>query len=254
MLKFLFAMVIASLSVFSQKNTEILRVDRKDGFYHNLNMEIGFSDGNSNKTQVEGGYRLDYVIGNLHSFLVANLEFQESNFKKTDDNAFIHIRGMYEIIKKFNFELFMQTEYDEFINLQDRNLLGISFRYNPIKYRFGADSSGLLDFSIATGGMYEYEYYKNENSYHETNLFRSSSNISLKIFFDKKTQFSTVVYFQPNFEHIHNYRILNENRISFGIYDNFKIYVNTSYRFDNEPEPGVLNYDFKLTNGFMINF
>ena len=249
---FIFMLFISSLS--AQKNTEILRVDKNDGFYHNLNLEIGYSTGNSNKFEVDGGYRLDYVSGLLHSFLVGNIEFQESMDKKVDDNAFIHARAMYEFINKLNAEFFVQKEYDEFINLQDRDLIGISFRYNPLKYRFGADSTGLLDINFATGAMYEYEYYKNTNSIHETQLFRSTSYFSLKLFFDKKTNFSTVVYFQPEFEYIHNYRILNENRISFAIYDNFKIYINTSYRFDNEPEPDVMNYDFKLTNGFIINF
>ncbi len=250
----LLILITVTFSLYAQKNTEILRLSKPDGFYNTLDFETGYHSGNSNYIKFTGSYRLDYVTSPFHSFFLANIEYKEGNSIEITNNGFLHLRTMYSVIPQLDLELFLQKEFDDFILLQDRNLAGGGVRYNPINYKFGKDTSGLIDFNIATGAMYEHEIYEGEFIDHKTELIRSTSYLSLKVFFDKTTNFSTVVYFQPAFEDIHNFRILNEARLSFNIYENFAIYINTTYRYDNEPEPTVLDYDFELTNGISLTF
>ncbi len=252
-IKFLMILFFA-LSLYSQKNTEILRIVKPDGFYNLIDFEAGYHSGNSNYIKINGTYRLDYVAAPLQSFFIANIEYKEGNEITITDNGFLHLRSMLKALPKFDVEVFLQKEYDDFIMLQDRQLAGIGIRYNPIFYKFGSDTSGLIDFNIATGIMYEYELFERENFSNTSELIRSTSYASLKIFLDKITNFSTVIYFQPSLEDKIDYRILNETRITFNIYKNFSIFINTVYRFDNRPRPTILNYDFELTNGISINF
>lgn len=243
-----------TISLYSQKNTEVLRIIKPDGFYNLIDFGVGYQSGNSNYIKINGTYRLDYVAAPVQSFFIANIEYKEGNEKTISDNGFLHLRSILKTLPKFDIEVFLQKEYDEFILLQDRQLAGIGIRHNPINYKFGADTNGLVDFSIATGLMYEYELFGKDNLFRTSEQIRSTSYASLKIFVDKVTNFSTVIYFQPSIKHKNDYRILNETRVTFNIYSNFSIFINTVYRYDNDPELTIKDYDFELTNGISVKF
>jgi len=188
-------LLASSLTLDAQINTEKYRkyFSEQKGFM--FNMSVGFSGkaGNTEYTAYSGTGRVDYNSKKYATFVVGNFEFKNTAAEKIENNGFMHWRGIKHITPRLNWEVFYQKQYDEFIDLKSRDLVGTGVKYTFIEYVSKNDSTTIFDVNLNTGIMYEEEEYTPDNDVIEKYLLRSTSFISLDWVIKKKLNLTGVV-------------------------------------------------------------
>jgi putative salt-induced outer membrane protein YdiY len=252
-MRYLILLIFAVIPVFTQVNTEQLRkYNIEDGIYHKIDFGFGITKGNSELVKVSGAYRIDYILNKYNAFFAMNYSYQEANEKKNVNKGFAHIRGTYEWYEFLMPEVYIQKEFNEFIQLKDRYLFGSGLRYNPIAMFEDLDEFN-LKFFIGSGFMYEFEDYSAIGA-KSTNLIRSSSYLTVNWDLNEIVSFSSTAYLQFVVDNYDDRRLLNQTSLEFQVSDNFKFYTKYNYRLDSEPLPGIKDYDMDITNGITVNF
>jgi hypothetical protein len=243
---------VHQIDLFAQKNTEKFRNNRANGLYHTFNIAVNLNQGNEEYVKYQGDYRLDFYTNQFISYLVGNLEYKKGNNSLITNKGFAHWRF---IFNKDNFiepEVFTQIDYNDFLHLKHRFLIGTGLRFSTLNYT-SDDSTHKINLEFGTGLMYEYE--KNSDTIKsETKYIRSTSFVSLRYSYLKNFNFFSVSYIQPYLKDLNDFRFFSENRIQLNINDYFAFYISSIYRLDNEPISGLKPFDFELLNGIQITF
>ena len=173
------AILLITQPLFSQVNTEKFRkYDVEKGFQANLQTTFTTKAGNTHYNTLKATSRFDYSATKFDYFLVANFEAKSASKKRIENEGFIHLRGMWKFADKANWEYFAQRQYDEFIDLRFRNLLGTAIKYRILKAVSKNDSNSMILINASTGLMYEHENYKYEPTNIDNKLIRSTNFIS----------------------------------------------------------------------------
>ncbi|MFC2170948.1 hypothetical protein ACFLQJ_03105, partial [Calditrichota bacterium] len=118
---FLIVFIITGSISESQVNTESLRKGYlTDGFHADVNLDAGIVSGNSDLLQIKTSLRADYVRGKSHAFVITSYKQGRHHYDTT--------HYIPRLAGKLYAEGFFQKEFDEFILLEDRNLIGGGFR------------------------------------------------------------------------------------------------------------------------------
>ncbi len=258
--KFSFLLCIAlmvsgwQIVILAQVNTETLRkTDLQDGIHPSLSLNVGFQSGNTNFLSLKTGGRLDYRSGNYYSFLVITYERGSQGNNVFVNKGFAHYRHILRLRRNLLVEAFLQKEFDDFILLNDRNLIGGGVRLPVVNAT--QDSSKILQrqLFLGLGIMWENEEL-NENQRIETNMVRSTNYISLIWQFEERVKFSLIAYYQVSTEQFSDYRILTESALTFRLGKVVVFQTALRFRFDNEPPSNVKKHDLELTNGIQLIF
>jgi len=98
-----------------------------------------------------------------------------------------------------------------------------------------------------------FEYQESVDKFIIESNHRTSSYLSFTFEFDR-VEFSNTVYFQPNMQHLKDYRILSQSDVMFKIFENLKFKTGFNYRYDTRPYPGVPKTTYYLSNGLVFEF
>jgi hypothetical protein len=254
MKKYIIWGIISAFSILQgQVNTEAMRSeDNSDGFTNQFHMEMGYEKANTEVLQLAGEYRLDYVKQkNFHSFMVINLE---NGYEKENDlpkniitnKGFAHLRITKNLFTNYQMEVFTQYEFNEFLLLNDRYLLGTGLR-------IGLQKSELSSTYIGIGMMVEKETY-DINSDDDKNLLRSTNYIKNNIALSSNIDVSNTAYFQIASADLNDYRILYDGGLDFHVNESFAFTIEMNYRYDNDPQSNLGNSYIQVSNGFSFNF
>ena len=150
------SILLFSSLIFCQVNTEAMRAENLSaGIHQKMNMSFSYISGNSEIMILRGDYRIDYQSQSDWSghFITK----YDRAFEKSEDDftnkGFGQLRAVKQVFPRIQVESFLQKEFNYFIDLENRELIGGNVRFNPFK-----------KFFIATGTMYEKEEYKNHES------------------------------------------------------------------------------------------
>ncbi len=241
-------------TTIAQVNTENLRrSDLIDGFFNNLQFDFGYISGNSDLLILKSGFRTDFISGDYNSFMVFKYQRQIQNHNLFINKGFIHIRSISVLTSRFRWELFVQKEFDDFILLKDRNLIGVGLRTALLLPDSTVKKSRSVHLHIGTGAMWENEEI-NSNPIYETKIFRSTNYISLRWSIDERVNLGIVGYYQFHLSDFQNYRFLFEGKLDFTITKSLAFQTGVYLRYDNGPPKEVKKYDLEITNGFNFSF
>ena len=253
-MKFIYTILFCLVytSSHGQVNIESFRnAATKSGFYGEANANIQFQKGNVNSKTYEIKKDLHYKFKKHHVLLKGSLSKGYQDEILYRNNAFSHFRYTLMLHDFLGYEIFTQTQYDEFKDLKLRQLNGIGIRLEK-------QLSEKYNFKIAfgTGIMSDYEQLSNSAT---TNV-RSTSYISiLKSFSNSNSSFISVVsYYQPLLFNHKDYRINNELNLRSSIIDEkkYKVGINTSlvYLYDTVPAEKIEKSDIILKSGLVISW
>jgi len=240
----------------SQVNTEAMRSeDDSNGFKNQFNLDFGFEKASSEVLDFSGGYRLDYFKkNNSHSFMIINLK---NGYKKENDSTdpvvitnkgFIHLRTTKNVVKNYQMEVFTQYQFNEFLLLNDRYLIGSGLR-------IGSQNNGLTNTYLGMGFMYEKETYDiAPDADNEKSLLRSTNYIKNNMALTSNIDLSNTVYFQISSDDFNDYRILYDGDFEFHANDLFAFTISLNYRYDNDPHGGLESSYTQISNGISFNF
>jgi len=246
-----FLLLISTLA--SQVNTEALRiVERRDGFQNKFNLELGYEKANSEVLELAAKYRLEYIKqDDFHLFMIINFDNgyeEENNTPKNiiTNKGFIHLRATKNIFKNYQMEVFMQYEFNEFIRLNDRYLIGTGLR-------IGFQRNELTNTYLGMGFMYEEETYNTEIE-NEKSLLRSTNYIKNNFILSSNIELNNTAYFQIASDDFNDYRILYDGELEFNVNDSFSFTTSLNYRYDNDPHADIGSSYIQISNGVSFNF
>ena len=250
-------LLIVLISLFAritgQVNTESMRSEEnRFGFSSQFSLDVGYEKANSEVLDLVAEYRLDYIKqGNFHSFMVINLE---NGYEKENDlpkniitnKGFAHLRTTKDLFTNYQMEVFTQYEFNEFLLLNDRYLLGSGLR-------IGINKSKLTNTHLGIGLMVEKENY-NIDEENDKKLLRSTNYIKNNIALSSNIDLSNTVYFQIASSDFNDYRILYDGGLNFQVNDVIAFSTELNYRYDNDPQGDLGNSYVQVSNGVLINF
>ena len=237
----------------SQVNTEAMRtVENRDGFQNKFDLELGYEKASSEVFNFVSEYRLDYINPNsLHSFMIISLENGYEKEENTPKNiitnkGFIHLRTTKNILKNYQMEVFTQYEFNEFLLLNDRYLIGSGLR-------IGFQKNERENTYLGMGLMYEKETY-NVIDAEDESLLRSTNYIKNNFALSSNIELNNTVYFQIALDDFNDYRILYDGGLEFHANDFFAFTISLNYRYDNDPHADLGSSYIQISNGMSFNF
>ncbi len=235
----------------SQVNTEAMRsAENRDGFQNKFNLELGYERANSEVLELAAQYRLDYIKqDNLHSFMIINFN---NGYEKEDtlniitNKGFIHLRTTKNILKNYQMEVFTQYEFNEFLLLNDRYLIGLGLR-------IGFQKNKRANTYLGMGFMYEKETYDIIDVENEKSLLRLTNYIKNNFTMGTNIVLNNTAYFQIASDDFYDYRILYDGGLEFHVNDFFAFTISLNYRYDNDPHGELGSSYIQISNGMSFN-
>lgn len=251
---FAFVFIIAfSNTLRAQVNTEALRKQfMNDTITNSLSASYQIADGNSEYVGLSIGYRLDCLYDRFYSFLNTSLEYKRAKDKSIVDKGFAHLRIGYNINKLFGVETFYQKEFNKFILLKDRNLIGAGLRLRVDKIILDTSKNN-FEFIIGSGIMAENEILSLDTD-SSTNAIRTTNYFNLHYNISNTVSFSTILYYQASLANFQNFRLLNDSKFSFKITEYLSFYTSLNYRYNNTAHFDLKKYDIYIINGLSVSF
>ncbi len=184
--------------------------------------------------------KIQYKTAKHYYFLISDLMYSKGSEKVFANSGMVHFRYAYRLKGPLKWENFSQIQYNQLLDQKMRTLIGTGLRLKCL------DSKGYKLFAgIST--FYEYEQIQSTRIFNKN--FRSSNYISW--FFDPKSHFSFsgVLYYQPLWNDLHDYRIMGQYTLSFHFTKRTDFRIEVTNFHDTRPAPGILKSTFSSSFG-----
>lgn len=241
----------------AQVNTERYRKDYdRYGMMYTNSFGLNFATGNSHYVEFNNQFRVDYNDTIQDYFAVMDYSYRMSNKKKTGNKGFIHLRTVRDLEERkfLMLEGFTQFQFDEFLLLRYRMLIGGGFRFDPVAL---ADSSlkqnGKIKVFLGSGVFYEHEDY-NTSPAVNTRLIRWSNYLSLVWAISDKVDINMINYFQPAPQDFSNYRYSLHMAMSTKLSGKLYYEMRMEYQYRSIPYGGKKPGDLDMKNTLRFSF
>jgi hypothetical protein len=216
----------------------------KQGYSGNIDLNINFIQNQNDIFQLNNSGQLQYKDSTHSVLLLHNLNLTHLNENKIVNEGFQHLRYSYSVIEFIAFEAFLQSMYNQLVNIKFRGLAG----YGP---RFKIIDKDSMRLFVGTMLMHEYEQETNGkiNKADRLNLF-TSFGFPIK----EKVHFDMIMYYQPDVLRFHDYRLSTEAVIQFKFSKHLYFRFVQSWVYDAYPPEGVRNFFYNFRNGIRYEF
>ena len=241
--------ILLPLIAYSQVNIESIRnKNTKEGFYGNIKGGIQVQKGNVDIQRYDSLADLHFKKNIHHILLRASFSKGYQSEKKFQNSAFSHFRYTTMLHKFLGYEIFTQTEFDEFKSLELRQLLGFGIRLEHYFEKYVTIASGF-------GMMNDYEQTLSKQTSRDA---RINSYFTIKSKQNKKVNslFSAVIYYQPLLFNHKDYRINLEANVKTNLiaFLNISIENSINFLYDTRPPEDILTNDFVLKTSLVYNW
>ena len=246
----LFFCLLLSFSVSAQLvNIESKRM-QTDSIRFVLNADFSFNHANNDgKTvnQIDGSLTTQLKSKDLRKifFFIGNYKLIDADQENLQNGWFLHGRFNYKLNRLLRLEAFVQSQYNQLLTIEQRNLAGAGVRFKL----FDNDQfSGYLGNSY----MYEIEYSKDpDETFHN---HRNSSYLTLG-YTPKSERFSlaNTVYYQPLYKNFKDYRLLEQFRLDVPFSKVFRVFLLYNYYLDQIIPLNKTEYTSNINFGLGIS-
>jgi hypothetical protein len=244
--------ILLTTTAFAQVNIESFRNSATNsGFFGESKGNVAFQHGNVNSQNYEILNALHFKHNIHHLLLKTSLNLGYQDKTQYRNNAFVHFRYTIMLHDTIGYEVFTQTQYDEFKDLELRQLNGAGIR---LEKTFSKEKP--LQLAIGTGIMSDHEQLPYETTTHA----RSTSYLSISKSFttDNSSFISAVTYYQPLLFNHKDYRVNTEINLRTSIINKkeYQIGLNTSfvYLYDTVPAIKIEKADLLFKTGLAVNW
>lgn len=259
---------------FAQVNVEALRSNgTEDGVAGSLGLTTAYTSGNILFADFGASATLEWKKNKDSVFFVMNHRFaakltQSDRLAEPDvglwdeeahfsNNRLIHLRYNRELSAKLWWELYSQYEYNEFLLLDRRLLVGTGPRFELVNTdRFGVwlgTSAMVEEESLNPDGVHSSEAVSRYN-------VRSSTYASITIRPSESVAWVSTGYAQPRIDDFNDHRLVAESGLTFAIGKGISGTMNVRVRHDSEPPrtpdeaAEIVGTDVALKNGLKFSF
>ena len=123
-----FSLILTSFS-YSFINIEPPVIGEKEGLDGEVSIGAKYSSGNTDSLSVGLAGKGEYSEKEWLAYLIASYTYGESNDEKNANDGLIHLRYVHNIANTaYDYEFFLQTEFNEFQDIKERSLAGANIR------------------------------------------------------------------------------------------------------------------------------
>lgn len=255
----------------AQVNTENMRVGANEpGWGGIFDLNSSLQRGNTEREVLGAGVRLQYAWpppaeaegddaedddvaeGPANTvFMTSNYSFTRLNENRFVNNALSHLRFIRRHSPRVSYELFGQHQFNEFIRLEQRLLLGGGGRFQVLE-------APQTEIFLGTGYMLERETLdlagqlpeaRRSEHHRSTNYLTVRYNSE-----DERFRLVETVYVQTRVDRLQDYRLLSETSFEIRLLRRLALAVNLNVTHDSEPPTGVKETDVVLSNSLRYSF
>ncbi|MBW8189809.1 DUF481 domain-containing protein [Neiella marina] len=223
-----------------------------EGFSGTVGLGLSGESGSKDEQEYSVSLLGRHVAGERTALLIVNYNYGETDDKKDEDDLFVHGRWIKNnfFSERFDWENFVQYEYDKFDDLNSRKLAGTG-----VRWRFASETeTGLLNTTFGVGGFVEEE--ESESTGETESNWRG--NFYGKWVWNRKGDFPFELYgrmyLQPVLDDLGDLRATANGGIKFGLTEAMSLSFDAEVEYDSEPfeeaEKTNTEYGVKLSYAF----
>ena len=246
-MKYFIVFIVTVLNLYALVSIAPVEIGKKPGFSGTLSGEFDTKRGNSDSESYAAGVKLSY--DNNQSYVLwsqFDFSYGEASGVKNTNKTFSHIRYIHTLKDDLNWEIFVQSQTNEFTKVAERLLNGGGLRIHLTQKNYG-------NFYFGLGAFYEYIDYTTSIDASENNL-RANLYIAYTKVFNKNSKFSYVAYYQPKVTNVNDYVILNALELTIPLYKALFLSFSVYYDKDSTPAMRVKKEDFSQKTAFKYQF
>jgi hypothetical protein len=250
-------LIFSFTSSFSQVNTERYFQDYKsEGFMYSNSFGFNFATGNTNYFELSNRFRLDFNGPDQDYFAITEYTYRTANSRKSSNKGFLHLRTIRDLgdSRFLLVEGYTQIQFDEFLLLRNRMLLGGGFRFNPVALLDSISrKENKLKIFLGSGVFYEFEKYSIYPT-EKSSLMRSSNYLSFVWSASKHININLVNYYQPALEDFTNFRYALNLALSTQITGKLFYELRLEFTHRSVPFAGRKPSDLDVKNNLRFSF
>lgn len=225
-------------------------IGSKPGFSGNVSGSLSSKSGNTDKKEYVLGLRLQYDQGSDY-LMWGNFTYNygENSGTKNEDKMYGHVRTLHALIEKqWCGELFVQSEQDEFKDINERSLAGAGVRWEFL------NSDAMGKGYVGAGGFFEKIDYAHPliNPYERNKRF--NSYVAYTKNFSVSSKLSYIGYYQPQFAKNADYVTSHTAELIVPIYGKLNLSLLAKYLYDSRPPIGVEKKDTAYLTNLLWEF
>ena len=209
------------------------------------NNEISFhltvKDGNSKKNQLDLKYTNHFEHNKINYFTILKSNYEINNGTKSENNGLLHFRRVSPASLTQVNETFIQIEYDEFLDLLERKLIGFSRRFK------------LNNVYLGVGIMAESQLYDDQEN-NLQNYFWSTNYLSYKLKIKKDVSINGVHYLQGKLHSDNAYRLLSTLELVHQLTQKINLKSSIEHKYNSNPESNNKEYDLNIKTSIGYKF
>lgn len=219
------------------------------GWFGRVDLSANLTEFSSTLFSAAASVRLDRISAASSWLAVAHYRIGQANGSNYINDGYFHLRRSQKVWPAVALEFFGQAQYNEFLALDFRGLLGVGPRWALVKDTPFSAFLGLVY-------MYGYEELAGENG----PLFQDHRlSTSLALRWQPTTWFTlaSTSYYQPLLTDFASSRLSSVNSLVFNFNDRFALGTNFSVMYDNRlsgPDDNVPITTYQWLNSLRISF
>ncbi len=224
-------------------------IGEKKGLDGEASLGAKFNSGNSDTLSLGLGAKGEYSDEEWLIYMIAAYAYGESNDIQDTNDGLLHLRYVHEIADTaYDYELFAQTEFNEFQDIKSRNLAGANIRRDFASLPFDR-------FYVGVGLFYS---YMEPDSISETDPVYKRVKMNTYISFLKKVNdvFSVTYlgYYQPTVDDFSDYRIFQIVQFTTDITEHTALSFDVLHKYNATPYHQIEKTDIRSTINLKYKF
>ena len=233
-------------------NIESERIKEPEaGFSGKLALSANGQSGNTDKSRVSFGTRLQWHQQQITSFIVISLDQGETNGVRDTNKKFFHARHIRQLSEKRSWEIFGQVEENEFTRLTFRGLVG-----SGIRLRLGKQSKKQVMY-LGLGAFRYREELEQRTGTNDAGIergWRANIYFSIKYRFTDNSRIVSTSYYQPAFNDNEDYRFLEQVSLVVNLNKHLNLKLSVDIVHDNRPPQLIEKTDTTYSTGIEYRF
>lgn len=242
-----FSLVLSTLS-YSFINIEPPVIGEKEGLTGEFSLSAQYSSGNTDSRSVGLAGKGEYSEKEWLVYLIASYTYGELNDEKATNDGLAHLRYVHNIPNTdYDYEFFLQTEFNEFQDLKERNLAGANIR-KKLNLPF--------DKFYAALGLF-YSYMKPDTISMLDPIYKRTRMNSYLSFLKKINENFSISYlgfYQPHIEDFSDFRISQTLQLNTSITNELVLGFDINHEYNATPYNQIEKSDVRSTINLRYKF
>ncbi len=239
--KILFLSIIFSTLSYSFISLDPPVIGEKEGLDGEVALSAKYSSGNSDTQAVGLSAKGQYSEKEWLLYLIAAYSYGESNGDKDTNDGIFHFRYVHHIADTvYDYEFFLQSEFNEFQDIRERNLAGANIR-RKLDISFDKFYVGL--------GLF-YSYMEPDTITDIDPIYKRTKMNSYISFVQKINENFSVTYlgfYQPNVEDFSDFRISQALQLNTLLTEKLTLSFDIGHKYNATPYKGIEKNDIRST-------